>query len=362
MSLTLPTSMEIRFCDLCHESIPDADFETGRAVAIDGRTMCVACGLKRSLSLSGPRAWLTLLLALYAAGVTTWLLARGTERAGGVTKPVEAAIRDQGKATFEQAVQTVEDATTRLRTHIERTRGETRKHLDTLDERLEDLSKRSGQERAEALTLTGELKGRLEAAERQVREVHEWLRELKARAERELTQPTSSEPTTAPPTEPKPEPVPAPAAPPEPVPAAPPPAVDPGELQHAIDLLQDPNAGIAFSATISLGRMKDLRAVPALIKALKSHKDFYVRLGAADALRELKACDAVLDLVDALDDKDDLVRSSANMALQGITQHEESFAPTLGKQELRKVQAAWTRWWKENELSVRQRLGQAKPA
>jgi N-methylhydantoinase A len=32
MTLTLhETAMEIRFCDLCHESIPDADFETGRA-------------------------------------------------------------------------------------------------------------------------------------------------------------------------------------------------------------------------------------------------------------------------------------------------------------------------------------------
>jgi hypothetical protein len=70
----------------------------------------------------------------------------------------------------------------------------------------------------------------------------------------------------------------------------------------------------------------------------------------------------VLELIDALDDKDDLVRSAANMALVGITQHEESFAPNLGRQELRRVQTSWKRWWKENETAVRQRLGQAKPA
>jgi hypothetical protein len=352
--------MEIRFCDLCHESIPDADFETGRAVAIDGRTMCVACGLKRSLSLSGPRAWLTLLLALYAAGVTTWLLARGSERSGGVPTVVGDAIHAQAQQTLADATKRTEGATTALRIQVDAARGDSQQALDALGGKIDDLARRSAQERTESLTLMGELKGRLEAAEKQVREVHEWLRELKTRAERELTQPPVPETTSPPPPEPKPEPVPAP--PPEPTPAAPPPAVDPGELQHAIDLLQDPNAGIAFSATISLGRMKDLRAVPALVKALKTHKDFYVRLGAADALRELKACDAVLDLVDALDDKDDLVRSSANMALQGITQHEESFAPTLGKQELRRVQGAWKRWWKENEVAVRQRLGQAKPA
>ena len=60
------------------------------------------------------------------------------------------------------------------------------------------------------------------------------------------------------------------------------------------------------------------------------------------------------DLIDALNDNDDLVRSSADMALKGITLHEEPFAASLGRQELRRLQTAWRKWWKENEAATRE--------
>jgi hypothetical protein len=359
MTLTLPdTAMEIRFCDLCHESIPDADFETGRAVAIDGRTMCVACGLRRSLSLAGPRAWLTLLLALYAAGVTTWLLARGSGPAG-VSAPVAAAIREQADQTLADATRGSAETTQAIQGMLDRAEARTNLASEANNEQVRALAAKVEQDREDIGARLRDLEVRVRTLDAQVGEVHAWLRELKQRAEREVTQPV--EPPPAPEPVPEPPPTPPPATPIAPAPPAQPQA-DPAELQHWIDLLRDSNAGIAFSATISLARLKDLRAVPALVSALETYKDFYVRLGAADALRELKACDAVPNLIEALDDKDDLVRSSANLALQGITQHEEPFAPTLGKPELRKVQAAWRRWWKENETRVRASLQQEKPA
>lgn len=357
MTLTLDAAMEIRFCDLCHESIPDADFETGRAVAIDGRTMCVACGLKRSLSLAGPRSWLTLLLGLYAAGVTTWLLVKRGD--------VAQEMRAESAGTLAQAEAGTRRAVEGLETRLAGVADGIRPQLDRLSQDQGLLAAKLEADRSALHSRLDLLQGRSEAVERQSREVHEWLRELKARAERELAQPKPVEPTPAPapPVPPEPAPAPAPAPAPEPPPeAASPkpdaPTADPAELDHWIDLLQDPNASIAFSATISLARLKDLKAVAPLVKALRTYKDFYVRLGAADALRELKACDGVPDLIDALNDNDDLVRSSADMALKGITLHEEPFAPSLGRQELRRLQTAWRKWWKENEAATRERLKQ----
>ena len=72
--------MEIRFCDRCHESIPDADFDAGRAVTLKGRTLHVACALSRAVSSGGPRTWLGFLLTLATAGVATFLLVRELDR------------------------------------------------------------------------------------------------------------------------------------------------------------------------------------------------------------------------------------------------------------------------------------------
>src|SRR5688572_7688013 len=37
------TSMDLYFCDLCNESIPQADLDLGRAVRRNDRLICVAC-------------------------------------------------------------------------------------------------------------------------------------------------------------------------------------------------------------------------------------------------------------------------------------------------------------------------------
>src|SRR5262245_34949640 len=87
--------IDIRFRDRCHESIPDADFDAGRAVNVDGVNLHVACALKRSAARGGPRAWLTFALALYAAGVTTYLLLGSgvLRRDSDVPSAVEARVR-----------------------------------------------------------------------------------------------------------------------------------------------------------------------------------------------------------------------------------------------------------------------------
>lgn len=368
MTITLERDMEIRFCDLCQESIPDADFESGKAVKLDARTVCVACALKRSLSLSGPRSWLTLLLALYAAGATSWLLVQ-RRSAPGVAPAVSAAIAEQRRESAEAAGRQADAAAAAVRGELVRQGEETQRGFTRLGGDLKALSDRQEAERSATLESVGELRTGFKALREQAERVNAWLLELKARAAVEGPEPTVA-PAPAPATPPAPGPAPveppvAPAPAPAPAPATPPkqPAGQAPDavLQRLLDLLADPDPGVAFSATIDLGKLRDLRAVPPLVNALRKHRDFYVRLGAADALRELKACDAVEHLIDALTDKDDLVRSSVNVALQGITQHEEPFAPNLPSAELRRVQTAWRKWWKESETLVRGRLGQPKP-
>ena len=66
--------MDIRFCSVCNESIPDADFDAGRAITAGGRSQHVACALERATRMGSARSWWTSLLALYAAAATTFLL------------------------------------------------------------------------------------------------------------------------------------------------------------------------------------------------------------------------------------------------------------------------------------------------
>ena len=85
--------------------------------------------------------------------------------------------------------------------------------------------------------------------------------------------------------------------------------------------LKDPDANESFRALIQLTRLNNARSAPALIVALRTHQDPYVRAGAAIALGKLRSCDAVPSLIENLLDRADLVRHSAHRALTEITGH-----------------------------------------
>ena len=130
------------------------------------------------------------------------------------------------------------------------------------------------------------------------------------------------------------------------------------EVSRWSERLGDTNENTRFSAALELGRLKDVRAAPALIKVLAEDRDYYVRLGAAAALGQMKACAAVPALIEALDDKDTLVRTAANDALQAVTGHTRAFATEMSEDERRAVMTEWNDWWSSNERVVRERLDQ----
>lgn len=362
----------ISFCSGCGQSIAPADLASGKAVSAQGRQLCPPCVARRLLAPARRGAPLATLLALAALGVAGWLLVERLRPApsAGVTPAVAEAIRAQSVQTLADARRAQEERLAALERQ-QGASGQQARSLETLRSDLQALAERAQADQASVGERLERGETSLRTVDARVRQVYDWLRELQARASGQpgsRSEPARTRPAEAPapgpsapsmpvPGSPAPS-TPAPATPPAPVPAAP--TADDSMLQHWVGLLKDPNAGIAFSATLKLAELKDLRAVGPLLAALKAHRDFYVRLGAADALRELKACDAVPGLVEALDDKDELVQTAAQQALIAITGHQEPFQAGQPKNELKRAQKAWGAWWKDNEVSVRTRLGQLK--
>jgi hypothetical protein len=357
--------MEIRFCHRCTESIPDGDFEAGRAVTADGRSFHVGCAVARSLSLTGPRAWLGFLLAAYAAGVATWLLVAAVRPAPEVVPGVvDQRIR-------EVALQAREDATSAASRAIEALRADARTDRDAASGRAEQLAEdlRALEQRMVAGEHASgerleEANRRLGAVAAEIQKLAEWVREATERAA-SLPAP-APEPPRAPepevPVEPPPEEPPPPVAPPRP-------AADPAEVDRWIERLRDDNQNIRFSATLELGRLKDLRATEPLLGVLEQDRDYFVRLGSATALGEMQAADAVPKLIEALDrDRDNLVRTAAHDALKQITaeqrratQFDPVFDNEMSANDRRRVQRQWRDWWRANEDAVRAQLGQPRP-
>ena len=125
-------------------------------------------------------------------------------------------------------------------------------------------------------------------------------------------------------------------------------------LDELLAMLGDKSNDVAFTATVELAELGDERAVPALTVAMRDHRDFYVRLGAATAIGNLKSLDAVEDLIVALDDKDQLVRTAAREALITVVGHEPvAFDPAASRSGRLERIASWVKWWDENEREVR---------
>ena len=357
--------MEIRFCDVCSESIPDSDFDGGRAVTVAGKHMHVACSMRRALSLGGPRSWLTFLLALFAAGVGTYLLIAElgrTERPDVVTEAEKEVFRSGLKASetriaadvsARMAEATRENAAMRDAS-AKALRDDVRAQLEILQGQFE----KAGQDIGDHLAAQRQ---RITRLEDEVTALNGLLREIKEQADRDAE--IRRRAAAAPPPVAEPPPPPTPTEPDPPVASEPtrPPGHD-EEVDRWIRRLGDGNENIRFSATLELGRLKDLRATDPLVTVLKGDKDYYVRLGAATALGDLRAADAIPPLIDALNDSDALVRTAANDALQAVTEQPFEFVPGMSKSERRKLQKKWKDWFEENEAALRDRLGQPAPS
>ncbi len=357
--------LDIRFCSVCNESIPDGEFDAGRAVTANGRSQHVACALERAARVGSPRTWWTSALALYAAAVTTFLLVAwlGRDRESGDAAAVPAAtetrIDEATRASEARVVRLVEErldalprdlrdkeiapllssASTTLREELQALETRTSGSAALLDERIAAVAKRQ------------------DGVENQVTLLTQWHDAIQRQADaldaglRRLADQPAEAPVEAVPAQP----------------AAPdvetPPAVDPGraeEIAGWIAKLRGKDGDLVFAAASQLGRLRALEAVGPLIEVLTTHADEFPRAGAAGALGEMRACDAVPALIEALMDKDSLVQAASGDAVEKITEHRFDFSIGLSQRDRKKIQTAMRAWWKENEDAVRAKQGQPK--
>jgi HEAT repeats len=357
--------MEITFCERCRESIPDADFESGKAVRVGPRPFHVACAFRHSFP--GPGRALVAFLALLAVGAGTYAAVRvgrldadlradraerqaafqrlddrlsreGTDVAQHVKGAVageSTLLRQEQEASLSRFAETLR---TDLRTAKEATRVETEKQL-------------AGWADAHH--------ARFSAIEKRLEDLGDWIRDVRDLAKK------APEPAAATP------PGPAPAGPSPGSPAVEPAAgpttapVDPAEAKRRaaevdrnIERLKDSSDTVVFSAAMALGELGDLRATAPLVEVLRTHKYYYARLAAASSLGNLQAADAMPALIDALEDKDTLVQTAVAEALSAVTRQPYKNPLGRSKKDLKALKEEWATWWKENEAEVRRRLNQ----
>ena len=125
--------------------------------------------------------------------------------------------------------------------------------------------------------------------------------------------------------------------------------------EQLIRKLRSANKDEVFQAAVELANLGASQAIAPLSRILREHKDYYARLGAATALGSSGSADAVAVLIDALGDRDDLVRISASEALQQITKHKLSLSMGHTPTRRAEVQRKWREWWRANESHVRAR-------
>ncbi|MEW6068391.1 MAG: HEAT repeat domain-containing protein [Nitrospirota bacterium] len=114
------------------------------------------------------------------------------------------------------------------------------------------------------------------------------------------------------------------------------------QLERIIQNLNSEYRDLRMSSVWILGKVQDPRAVKTLIKALK-HKDFLIRVKAAEALGDKKEPAAVEPIITLLKDEEEMVREAAATALGNITG--KDFGQDSDK---------WYTWWEQNKRNILQ--------
>lgn len=361
--------MEIHFCDLCNESVPQADLEQGRASVHKGRIVCEACNRAMSHELAGDTAMAprpaargarggvgraALWIAVLAMGATAgaiWFADRrlaASERTAADLAQELARAREvadraaaRGAELSDRLVALRRDVERQSAADLQRTadlaalRAEGERGVqavrDSLDELRAALAVRGG-DRAEIDARLAELATRVTRLDLDQALVVERLGTIEARADEpapaQAGAPGGNETGAAGPTE----------------------SSAPAWAVHVPDLAS-PNAGRRWEAVDALGATRDPAVVPHVLPRLEDD-DVFVRMAAARVLGDLNVPAAVGPLIDALEDGEAAVREAALGALRRITGKDLRFDPLAGEAERAKRVKAWREWWtKEQEAA-----------
>lgn len=373
-------AMEILFCDLCNESVPEVDLSNGRAVRLKGRVVCASCeasmgGLagEASLSPSAPpsnappllralgapltaseplaplapsapppqapsrRGLLVGIVALvfsvsaavYLSDELETLRQTGHDERialdGGVTgvridmARVLGRVDSLGSELATRMETRIEEAGEELSAELKAVAGE----LAGAGERVADLQTRLARVDRQRSDADAELERRLGELAFQLRSSREDVRSL---AERMGSVERSGVGAAA-------------------VAAGPDtPAAVTAPWHSELEGLASDNAGTRWNAVQALGETADPAVVPHLMDLL-GDEDVFVRMAVARVLGDLKVPASVDRLIDALEDVEAVVRESAMVSLRDITGRTFKFDAVGSPSDRAKKVKAWRQWW-----------------
>lgn len=372
--------MEIRFCDLCNESVPQSDIERGLAFLRGDRVVCANCdaamggiseGETQAQGAARPKpaptpmpapasappvmrahvparngpaimaGFLAVVAILLVAGVTLFLGLRLEEARSEVAGELsDQRLEFAGELRAERAErerllaalgERIDRAGSDLREDAQREAGRMdeslaamRTTLESVNERLHALSRHDVELERQREDLDG-LRSAVDQLQIDVGQLARGLLEVEQRSPSGfgLAQPTTPEP------------------------AAP-------AWAGLVEELESTNAGERWSAVQALGETRDERVVAYLIPMLQD-EDIFVRMATARIFGDLESVDAVPSLIEALADEEAPVREASVSSLRLITGKNFRFDPMASQSERERRRKAWREWW---ENTGRQELGQ----
>ena len=381
--------MEVHFCDLCNESVPQRDLDLGRAFLRKGRVICASCDLamggqdaeEEALAatlamgpsgiavLGAPVATAApvaaaahrapaepasggggLALTLAALGIlltacAAVLLFERLDEAGRAAAGEQARLRVElseglgvlrgelgaGSAERAEELQRFEVALAELAEREERREQAASEALSRVAADLQELAVEVGanagasEELARHAREIESLAGVIAQTRGDVGVVAEKVLELEQRPAAPAAGAGSGPATAA-------------AADAQPAPLGP-------VWEALLPQLKSTSSGERWSAVQALGETHDPEVVPHLLPMLKD-ADIFVRMASARVLGDLAVMDAVPHLIDALEDEEPSVREQAHVSLRELTGKDFKFDPSANEADRAKKVKAWREWWK----------------
>lgn len=368
--------MELHFCDVCNESVPEAHLLEGKAVRRGERVVCAACeaamsgsAQQRSSAAGSPASapvpgagerpaaavmthapgahprrssgglGLALLALLLAGGSTAFFLgeiddlrSEQGEARRRIEQRLDALSAQVGALApgLERLSETVRAAPGALMLDVQREIGpeiaglrrdlELRSaRLDALEQAIGGLSQQLGEGDASTQKRLDELFAQLARSRQDASFFGERLAALEQTVQGKAAPAGSAEIARAP-------------APPA--------------WMASVPELASSSAGARWNAVQALGESGDPAVVPHLVPLL-ADRDVFVRMAVARVLGDLGAPAAIEPLIGALEDEDAAVREMASVALRTITGRDFKFDAVASPAERSKKVKAWQQWWKK---------------
>ena len=384
--------MEIHFCDLCNESVPQSDLDEGKAFIRKGRVVCATCdGLMSSPPSPGAAA--PQLSSQPPGSAPGSIGAPGATGATGATGapapaggPRAEAVAPAGRSSYgallagflavgamllvagvtfmvqERLTEAVEDARAgrnalrdslaledgRLTDRFEAQREAHASDFRALNENLMNLRSALEVQSAELKGMIQGLDGRIEGLgakisllegydgrvrdnERELADVANLVAGLQGDARLLAEGLLELENRMA-----------GVRVQEEPAAAGPPPWL------ALTEDLKSPNSGTRWTAVQALGETRDPAVIKYLVPMLED-VDIFVRMATARILGDLKSPTAIPALINALEDEEPSVREAAVVSLRSLSGRNFKFDPTASDNDRARRVKAWRDWWEKNQ-------------